>query len=158
MYRGEGFIKLISKYFIIIIAIISLIGFLLVYTKKYNYPPIRSDGVGYYSYLPAYIIYHDFSLTKLKKVLHEYYPSKEKDIPTWTGIRKHRTTKKYLNKYTIGESVMILPFFIFGHLLSIIFKYPADGFSLLYQLFVGLAGLFFISSLLVTISIPSSTG
>lgn len=47
------------------------------------------------------------------------------------------------NKYNIGVSVLILPFFLIAHLLSFIFKYPLDGYSNLYQIFAGLSGLFY---------------
>jgi hypothetical protein len=49
-------------------------------------------------------------------------------------------TGLYLAKYSMGVAVMMLPFFLIGHLLTLLTGYPADGFSLFYQLSVGFAG------------------
>jgi len=127
--KDSKFISVSSKYFIIFIAIIFLIGyFSVLYSGYYNYqgeqiPIIVGDGYGYYFYLPFYIInYSDIHFDELLS------PSEFE--PFW-------------NKYQVGEALMILPFFLIGHVLSIIFNYPLDGYSFLYQHAAGLSGLFY---------------
>src|SRR4030042_2461067 len=127
--RNNKFISITSKYFIIFIAIILLIGyFSMLSNGYYNYqgeqvPIIVGDGYGYYFYLPFYLInYKDIPFEKLSS------PSEFE--PFW-------------NKYQVGEALMILPFFLIGYLLSIIFNYPTDGYSFFYQHAAGLAGLFY---------------
>ena len=127
--RENRFVSLFSKYFIIFIAVILLIGYFSVLSDGYydyrgeQVPIIIGDGYGYYYYLPFYLInYRDIPIERLTS------PSEFE--PFW-------------NKYQIGEALMILPFFLIGHLLSIIFNYPADGYSFFYQHAAGLAGLFY---------------
>jgi len=91
--------------------------------KGEEIPIIIGDGYGYYFYLPFYIIdYNDIDFGRLTS------PSEFE--PFW-------------NKYQIGEALMILPFFLIGHILTIIFSYPLDGASFFYQHAAGLAGLFY---------------
>ena len=94
---------------------------------------IRSDGIGYYSYLPATFIYHDYSYTFIGKAQKEHPEINFSDsflTPTDKGIT---------NKYFIGVSIVLLPFFLVAHLLSYLFHFPPDGYSFFYQLFVLLA-------------------
>lgn len=99
----------------------------------YSHPPIRSDGNGYYAYLPAVLIDHDLTLETLMQRL---------DTNT---VGRFPETGRYLIKYSMGVAVMMLPFFVIGHLLTLLTGYPVDGFSLFYQLSVGFAGLLYAS-------------
>jgi len=65
------------------------------------------------------------------------------DFPVTTGIQRFPSTGSYLDKYPIGVAVLVLPFFLLGHFLSIIMGYPTDGYSFFYQHSVGLSGLFY---------------
>jgi len=123
------FLYISSKYFVFFIAIVFLIGYFSILADGYyiyngnQIPIIIGDGYGYYFYLPYYLInYKDIPFERL------WSPSEFE--PFW-------------NKYMVGESIMILPFFLVGHLLSIIFNYPLDGYSFLYQHAAGLSGLFY---------------
>lgn len=114
----------------IIVLLFSLLGsFFYLYSDGYNklskdkVPIITGDGVGYYYYLPYYFI-------NWEEIPFERLHSASDFDPTG-------------NKYNIGVSVLILPFFLIAHLLSFIFKYPLDGYSYLYQVFAGLSGLFY---------------
>ncbi len=42
-------------------------------------------------------------------------------------------TGKWVMRYSMGMSIFYLPFFLIGHLLALIFNFPADGFSEPYQ-------------------------
>lgn len=120
-------INFFNRYFILLICLIFILIFFLNFSfdGNMNYhneeiPIIAGDGVGYYDHLPFYIIRGEFSFENL---------AKESELtPYW-------------NKYNIGGAVMVLPFFLLAHLLTYIFNFPSDGYSILYQYSAGLAGL-----------------
>lgn len=99
---------------------------------------IRSDGLGYYSYLPSLFIYGDFTQDYLKKNFYEHYLG--------TGIPEYvqMIDGKPVDKYFFGTAVLMFPFFMTAHLLSLFFHQPADGYSFLYQYFMGLSAIFYV--------------
>jgi len=134
-------IPLISKHIILIITIVSLItyAFLYMYIDKSSVPPIHSDGEGYYVYLPSYLIYRDPTMKKIAGKRFDQNPH----LLSLAGMSRIPSTGVFLDKYNIGEAVLLLPFFLLGHILSIIFSYPVNGYSFFYQYSVGVAGLFY---------------
>lgn len=82
---------------------------------------IWADKAGYYIYLPSLFIYN-FQAEKL--------PS---NIDKKTGNGFSIDDDKIITKYTYGVALMQSPFFIAGHLLSKLFGYQDDGFSLIYH-------------------------
>lgn len=146
---GAGGKVFLSRHIIWVLAILSLLSYLLTYGGNAFGPPIRADGVGYYAYLPALLIHADPSFQSLA---HEQF---EGDIPAWTGLRRHLITGRYLNKYNMGVSLLMLPFFLLAHLGTWLmqsppggfdwwkFHYALDGYSLLYQHAAGLSGVFY---------------
>jgi len=126
---GNKIISVILKYFIIFIAIAFLIGYFSISPGGYHVyrgehiPIITGDGYGYYFYLEYYLI--DYSAIPLERLIS---PSE---------------FEQFWNHYQVGEAIMILPFFLIGHLISIIFNYPLDGQSFIYQHAAGLSGLFY---------------
>jgi hypothetical protein len=98
---------------------------------------IRSDGMGYYSYLPAIFIYNDYTQSFIHKKIPIYYEG--------TGVPEYMETinGQLVDKYFLGTAVMMYPFFITAHWLNIYFHKPADGYSFLYQYFIGLAAVFY---------------
>ena len=110
-------------------------GLATVYGLGLNSPPIRSDGVGYYLYLPAIVIERDASLaTTAEKVFGGR-------IPAWTGAIAIGDTGRYVLQYWIGEAILLLPFFLMGLLLAWIAEAPLHGFSWPFQLFAAVSGL-----------------
>lgn len=107
--------------------------------------PIRSDGVGYHAYLPALVLHGDPSYRTLAE---DVFGGR---IPAWTGIRPLEHGG-YLNRYTPGLAVMMLPFFLLAHVVTLAmqsppgapewfqFNFRADGFSFFYQQAAGLGG------------------
>jgi hypothetical protein len=118
---------------------------LLVYTAKINWSKgqwenvIEADGKGYYAYLPAVFIYHDLNLGFYNRVEVENAYDK-------TLYYDYRATVngRTIDKYFIGESVLITPFFLIAHGLSLLFGFPADGYSQLYVVFLTVASLFYV--------------
>ena len=129
-------ILFISKHIVIFITLLALLAYALVYINKYSVFPIRSDGEGYYAYLPSYLIYRDPAMTHVAEKEH-------KQDARLFGMHRISSTGYFLDKYPIGEAVLLLPFFLLGHGLSLIFGYPANGYSFFYQHTAGLAGLFY---------------
>lgn len=89
-------------------------------------PIIRSDAEGYYGYLRAIFITKDLG--------HER--------PNWTYV--NGTPEGTLNKYFAGEAVMLLPFFLGGHLWAHLSGARLDGLSEPYQRSVGIAALCYV--------------
>lgn len=138
---------LASREFLLIITVCGLLLYSFAYFENCFGLPIRADGSGYYAYLPAYVIYGDPSLEELAR--NHYGGS----FPVKTGIRRYEPTGRYLDRFGVGTSVMMLPFFLLAHGITMItrspvdrhrFSYPADGYSFFYQHFAGLAGLFYL--------------
>lgn len=102
---------------------------------------IGSDGSGYYAYLPATFIYQDFSYSfadpYAKGHLNYYGNNRSKFVA-------RNKDGKLNNKYFIGTSVLMLPFFLLAWLFSWIFDYPIDGYSFLFQSFMAIAGVFYL--------------
>lgn len=96
--------------------------------------PISWDVFGYYLYLPASFIHHDTGIHNfawLQQVLDTYQPT----IDFYQAYKG--PTGDYVMKYPIGLAILFSPFFFLAHLLAPSLGYPADGFSLPYQ--VGIA-------------------
>ncbi len=97
-----------------------LFAYWLIYHLQLPYgPPVRSDGEGYYAYLPAYLIYGDPSLAS---VVREHF------LPTYahTGFTPSdfgltlQSTGSWLDKYEIGEALLLVPIFLIGHVIALV--------------------------------------
>lgn len=119
----------------------------LLTTSKLSSPTIRSDGIGYYLYLPSAFIYHDLNM-KWTQPLQRESPTNEASLPnqpaTWYGLSTFRKDT-YLDRYPIGLAILWFPFFITAHIASILTGHPATGFTVWYQAAIGLAGAFYTS-------------
>lgn len=99
--------------------------------------------MGYYNYLPAIFIYNDLlHFSFYDEIDEKYRPS---DSSERFALRTHPKTKKTVIKYTSGVAIMQLPAFLLAHAVSCgISKYPNDGYSQIYQLFVLLNNITFV--------------
>lgn len=129
---------------------VAIVSCLLVYGMVYLGgafgQPIRSDGEGYYAYLPAIAIQGDASFETLADLRFGG------EMPSWAGFGRCAKTGRYVDIYGVGVAMMMFPFFLAAHLLTFLFRSPegwhrfncaADGFSFFYQHAAGLAGLFY---------------
>lgn len=121
-----------SRQAIVILATVFLI------TLIFLTPVLRGDGVGYYAYLRSFAIDGDFNfkneyLMADKLLLLQIFDDNKQIKSTWL-------TKKGLpsNFYSVGCSLLWIPFFIIGHLFSILNNVPRDGYSYPYIFSVGL--------------------
>lgn len=128
--------------FLAIVILLSLFSVGVIYGFGLNGPPIRSDGFGYYAYLPSVFIYHDISMEWLAstdlKSLGDYPRSMG-----WTGITKYETTGRYLDKYGVGVAILQAPFFLIANSLAKFFGLKANGYSGFYQICSIFSGFFY---------------
>lgn len=98
-------------------------------------PPIRADGFNYYLYAPSWLIYHDLSLDRLS---NDWFGGA---YPDFAGMIRWPGTDRWLNRFPIGVSVLLLPFATAADLLTRWSNFPRDGFSFYYQHAAAAAGI-----------------
>ncbi|NOT38465.1 MAG: hypothetical protein HOP11_13920 [Saprospiraceae bacterium] len=149
--------KLASSYNLAIL-ISTLFVFLNFYIRTFVYNPpwnvLGWDVLSYYLYLPYTFIYDDICMqnVQLIKALIEQYNL------SGTYYQAFQIPNgNYTPMYTLGMAVLFSPFFFLAHLyISLFGGYPADGFSLPYQVAIGngvmiyiVAGIFLIRKVLL---------
>jgi len=94
---------------------------------------ISWDVSGYYWYLPAIFLYKDLKQLRFAdSILKKYQPT-----PDFQQAYRH-PSGTYVLKYSMGQAVMFAPFFFIGHVYALLTAFPDDGFSLPYQMAIGL--------------------
>jgi hypothetical protein len=131
-------IRVAERSFLAVAACAALGSYAFIYSQHLNYPPIRSDGYGYYLYLPAWFIYHDASLQRLADHCCNG------TFPAFTAITRWHESGAWINPHPIGTAILIAPFFAVGHLLTLWSDRQPNGFTLYYQHAAGLAGVFYL--------------
>lgn len=94
---------------------------------------IFADKAAYYIYLPALFIYN----------FHAKELPPEIDKKTGYGFTVDTINNKIGTKVTYGVALLQSPFFIITHLLAKKLGYPNDGFSLIYNKMLDVAGVFY---------------
>ncbi len=108
-----------------------------------QYRIVVADGLGYYAYLPAQFIYNDSRL-EFKWFDESFRANYEDHLfekPTQNFMVRYND--RMINLYYPGQSLLQLPFFLAGHLAAKVLNYPPDGFSLPYQIAMGLSAIFY---------------
>lgn len=100
---------------------------------------IGSDGKGYYAYLPAIIIHHSFDFAFVEDYEHTYHQSGDNFFDFRIDV-----DGKTVNKYFPGVAILWLPFFVLAHLFCLLTSFAPDGYSLPYQISIGLAAIFYL--------------
>lgn len=100
---------------------------------------IKSDGKGYYAYLPAVFIYHDLNFAFFDKIEKEKYFN-----PNLYYDYRSGHEGKTINKYYCGTALTQMPFFMIAHGLSVITEKERDGYSAPYAISISLAALFYL--------------
>lgn len=147
--RSRPVVSWLASHFIQLLTVLALLIYMFTYLEGSFGRPIRSDGAGYYAYLPSYLIYGDPSFERDAEVRYGG------EFPRWTYVHRLPDTGRYLNTYNIGVAILTAPFFLMAHGVTwmmqslpggpewLAFNYPLDGYSLFYQHAAGLAGLFY---------------
>ena len=109
------------------------------FKKDYKSGIIESDAKGYYAYLPAFFIYHDLNFRFFYKIERvDYYN------PTLYYQFLRVENNKTINKYYVGTAICLTPFFLAGHVITLIKGYPTDGYSYYYTMMTHLGALFYL--------------
>ena len=109
------------------------------FKKDYKSGIIESDAKGYYAYLPAIFIYHDLNFRFFYQIERvEYYN------PTLYYQFLRVENNKTINKYYAGTALCLVPFFLSGHVLTLIKGFPTDGYSYYYTMMTHLGALFYL--------------
>jgi hypothetical protein len=99
------------------------------------------DVFSYYMYLPFTFIYDDVGMQKQEVVQNIF---KTYNLPG-TFYQAYRLDNgNYTPNYTMGFALLWSPFFFAGHIIAKTGGFPADGWSLPYQLSVAIGALFYI--------------
>jgi len=127
--------KYTKVFFLLGVFILGIAALNYIYANYLNYPVIRSDGEGYYAYLPAVVLYHDITLHSLiKKPLHDQVPQ---------GVSHWNNTKSYLIKYPSGEAILMTPFFLIAYMIAYVSGKSLNGYSPPFQDMAAFSGLFY---------------
>ena len=107
----------------------------VVYSLRLNFPPIRSDGLGYYLYLPAVFIHQDITL---RATAADVFKGR---MPRWTGATRYGPNGEYLLHFAMGVAVLELPFFALAYPIAASMGMHRHGFAMPFQYCIASAGL-----------------
>lgn len=119
----------LSQLVIVATLVLSLLCYWLIYHLGLPHqPPVRSDGEGYYAYLPAYLVYGDPSLRSV--LLHHFLNNSQYAPfrPSTYGLTLE-PIGNWLDQYPVGEATLLIPFFLAGHLLALAQGLNANGYT-----------------------------
>lgn len=122
--RRKNFLSL----FVVIAVWVTVITFHIFHPPS---NPISWDTFGYYLYLPFTFIYHDLGLQH-KEVLDHIFALYNPSTTFYQAT--HIQGGNWMMKYSMGMAILYAPGFFIANLLAASLEYPADGFSLPYQM------------------------
>ena len=130
--------RLAESVFFLFLFLVSLFLTLNIHRDRglFNWKSVLwGDKAGYYIYLPAAFMYH-FDLKKFPEKIEE---------KTGNGFILDTLKGKLDDRYTCGVSILVSPFFIATHYLSVITGVPEEqGFSTLYHRMADIAGIVYL--------------
>ncbi|MBN8923481.1 MAG: hypothetical protein J0I96_10395 [Rhodanobacter sp.] len=124
---------------ILLAALAAVFSCVYIYSKHLNGPPIRSDGYGYYAYLPSVFIDRDLEFDSALKNMPKGVTSFE------VGINRVQGTGHYFDKYAVGTAVLQSPFFLGAHVLTGLKGQQQNGYTGIYQAANTLSAIFYLS-------------
>lgn len=138
---GPALAAWVRKLIPLAVLAIGLVAYYLIYHYQVGatrHSPVRSDGEGYYAYLPSYLLYHDVSFRDL---IRDHLSRSWAGFPPSVFGFSQMPNGHWLDKYPVGEAILLLPFFLAGHFIAQVTGVAADGYSRPELYAVGLAGL-----------------
>jgi hypothetical protein len=99
--------------------------------------PIRGDATGYYIYLPAAMLDRDITM---ERTAARSFAGSTSALQA-AGVQRVPPRNRYLDKYPLGEAIMLTPFFVLGDAAARVLGFRTDGFSTPYQWAAAAAGL-----------------
>jgi len=121
-------------------SLLALIGILIfIFTVRLTHvhdKELSWDILGYYTYLPATFIHHDPLLTDISWLEST---AKELDLAGTLYFIGYNYKGSAMYFFLMGMALLYLPWFFLGHLIALIFDFPADGFSApyIYSMIIG---------------------
>ncbi|HET9052418.1 MAG TPA: hypothetical protein VFO60_12010 [Candidatus Dormibacteraeota bacterium] len=97
---------------------------------RYSNVGIAFDGEGYYAYLPAWFVQHDPTFTT--------YVAEHPNAQAM-GILFPQSNGHFLDKYSVGTALLILPFFLAGEAVALLTGTSAGGFGTASQIALSLS-------------------
>jgi hypothetical protein len=128
-----------KKSLIVVVALIIILGTLKFSFRQNNI--LSYDYFGLYLYLPATFIYHDPGISNINWL--EEINATYNNTPMLYQVQPEGSYN--LIRFFCGIAILLSPFFFIGHAVALLTAYPADGFSLPYQLAMMLAALFYVA-------------
>lgn len=116
----------------VVILLIGLVIASIMSLYPHNRPIIRSDGIAYSAYLRLFVLHQSLDFDKLIEQEQPY------------GLTRAPRTGRLANRYPIGTAIAELPFFLVGHIVAKLGKWPADGWSAPYQWSIFAAAFFWL--------------
>lgn len=120
------------------VVLIIFLAFYTLFHGGHNERFITGDGKGYYAHLPALVIYQDWDYRFMEKYESTYYE------PANYAEFRNQVNGEWVNKYFAGVTLLMIPFFLLAHLVSLVSGLPADGYNPVYQYAVAFAALFWL--------------
>ncbi|MBI3519214.1 MAG: hypothetical protein HY062_07630 [Bacteroidetes bacterium] len=96
---------------------------------------IATDGLGYYCYLPAAVIYQDFA--------YHYYDNEQNKINPIYRPAINQYKDKGVNKYYCGTAICMLPFFLIGIVISAVAGTDINGYTDTFLMMISLGSLIY---------------
>ncbi|PKP33398.1 MAG: hypothetical protein CVT99_00135 [Bacteroidetes bacterium HGW-Bacteroidetes-16] len=100
---------------------------------------IDGDGSGHYAYLPAIVLNRSVDFTPV------YEAEKSRKSADYVGHNYHNEHGITINKFTCGTALLQSPFFGLAYIISVLSGLPPDGYHVVFQYAVGLAGVFWLA-------------
>lgn len=123
--------KSLLAYFFSCTFIFSLVILYPSWNNKGGGATLNWDVMGYYTYLPAGIIYQDLAQLNFRKDIQKKYH------PTGLDMAAYPTANgNQIMKYPMGMALAYSPWFLIAHTTATFSSYPADGYSVPYQFFL----------------------
>lgn len=143
-FKSESWPKAV----ILLSVLVSLWSASNIYWGKQHYTGIiKSDGKGYYAYLPAIFIYEDLNFHWVDSIEYHKYTN-----PNYFFDFRNTYKGHYIDKYYVGTAICMAPFFGLAHVLTLVQGGDADGYSRWYQLSAHWAAIFWLFVALWTIN------
>lgn len=137
--EASGFSKVLSFGIRCYSIICFLLAFGICFALKYKGDVINGDGLGYYAYLPSFVIFGDPTLSEVGRINEAH--------PEWQqNVLPGKIPGRYFIKYPIGVALMTLPFFLVADALTSATGGIRDGYSLFYQYSSAIAGFFYFAA------------
>jgi len=134
---------------VLAVGILAVSAYAVIHVIPSKGDPVKSDGFSYYVYLPAWVLYTDPTLEHLSN--RRFGGA----FPGWSGLTRWPGTQRWVNPHQMGVALLLLPFYLLGHAITLALDYPREGFSFFYRHSAGLggacylaAGLYFLKRLL----------